>query len=144
MHCNQTYCRLFTVPPNHRGTVTCSGCSHLYLSALTNKTLHWSLSDFTLVGVHVGLEGEDLRVASCGSAVKIQACQNLHVSDPSCMHLHQILHPAGFFLRTLQGQVESKVAFISIKVGSNTLTTSVEFNKGFSKWKKHHTDDKTS
>lgn len=55
-------------------------------------------SDLALVGVHVGFEREDFGVAPGGSAVQVQAGQELHVPDPSSVHLHQVLHPARLLL----------------------------------------------
>lgn len=65
---------------------------------------HWESSDLTLVGVHVGLEREDFSVATARSSVQVQACQELHVPHSCCVHLHQVLHPAGLLLRALQGR----------------------------------------
>lgn len=66
--------------------------------SIASATAFTQGSDFTLVGVHVGLEREDFGVAATGPAVQVQTRQDLHVFDPGRVHLHQVLHPARLLL----------------------------------------------
>lgn len=46
-----------------------------------------------LKGVQVGFESQGAGVSQVGGAVQVQAREDLHVSDPGCVELQQVLHP---------------------------------------------------
>ena len=65
-------------------------------------------SDFALVRVQVGLEGQDLLVGAAGAAVEVQAREDLHVAHTGRVGLHQLLHPLGLLVCTLRGRKSGK------------------------------------
>lgn len=88
-----------------------SSLYHIYPPQFWKEPWHGSNqsqqeSDLTLVGMHVGLEWENFSVATACSSVQVQSRQEFHVSYSCCVHLHEVLHPAGLLLRALQGQRE--------------------------------------
>lgn len=58
----------------------------------------------TLEGVQVGFEGQGADVGEVSGSVQVEACQDLHISNPGRMMLQQVFNPLGIILSTLQIQ----------------------------------------
>lgn len=66
-----------------------------------------------LEGVHVGFEAQGAGVGHVGGPVKVQARQDLHVSDSGGVKLQQLLHPLRLVLGALQRrQREAQDSFL--------------------------------